>query len=385
MYILTAEQERLKNELIQFTDEEICPIASKLDKSHTFPKNLISLMGERGYLDAMFISKRPTALHNAFSGVMIIEAISRGLASLGIIVGPNYQCCDLLWEFGCDRIRHEILESALKGEKVLAFALSEPAGGSNALGIETTAISDGNHWILNGTKSWITGAGNVDGYVVAAKSSAFSRSRSVSLFYVDNNSKGLLINESKNMLGMHSSPMANIEFNDCEIPLDCILGPKDNAYPLIKAILNVGRLAMSAIAIGIAQAALEASIDYTSIIGRYGRSLSTYQGVTFMVVDMYTKIAAARNSLYHVASLFDAKKPHSAEVAALKLFATEMCCDVCKNARQIHGANGLCDDHNIERYFRDSQMLTVAEGTSEICKVVMANNLYQTTKKKFYK
>lgn len=377
MLFLSDEQLAFKKELRDFTDAEIRPAAGELEKSGAFPRTLYTRLGSLGYLDANFALGRPGAKHNVLEGVIIIEEISRGLASLGLIISPHVQCCDLVATAGSENLRREVLQPALRGEKLLAFALSEESGGSDALGIDTTAVRSGESWILNGKKCWITNAGVADGYVVGAKSPASGRSRSVSLFYVDRSAPGFSVCEQDSMVGMHNSPTGSILLDDCVIPADCLIGSENDAYPLIKTLLNVGRLNMAAVALGIAQAAMEASIAYTSTIGQYGRSLSSYQAIAFMVADMYTKITAARNSLYHVASLFEAGKPATTEVAALKLYATEMCCEVCKTARQVHGANGLKTGSEVERCFRDAQLLTIAEGSSEICRIVVSNALYR--------
>lgn len=378
MLFLSDEQLAFKKELRDFTDAEIRPAAGELEKDGAFPRTLYTRLGSLGYLDANFALGRAGAKHNVVDGVIIIEEISRGLASLGLNISPHVQCCDLVATAGSEALRREVLQPALRGEKLFAFALSEESGGSDALGIDTMAVRSGDNWIINGKKCWITNAGMADGYIVGAKSPASGRSRSVSLFYVDKSAPGFSVCESDRMIGMHNSPTGSVLFDDCVIPADYLIGPENDAYPLIKTLLNVGRLNMAAVALGIAQAAMEASIAYTSTIGRYGRSLSSYQAIAFMVADMYTKITTARNSLYHVASLFEAGKPVTTEVAALKLYATEMCCEVCKSARQVHGANGLKAGSEVERCFRDAQLLTIAEGSSEICRIVVSNALYRS-------
>ncbi len=377
MLILSDKELALKNEVRSFTEAEIRPAAAELDRSGAFPRSLYAKLGEAGYLDASFALGRAGARYNALEGSIIIEEISRGLASLGLIVSPHYQCCDLIAAAGSAALRARALPDAIAGRKVLAFALSEDSGGSDALGIDTTAVRTPDGWILNGKKCWITNAGVADGYVVAAKSPASGRSRSVSLFYVDSSAPGFSAMENDRMVGMRSSPMGSILLDDCLIPADCLIGPENDAYPLIKVLLNVGRIDMAAIAVGVSQAAMEAAIGFTSTIGQYGRSLSSYQAISFAVADMYTKITASRSSLYHTACLLQAGRPVTTESAALKLYATEMCCDVCKSARQVHGANGLKGGSEIERCFRDAQMLTVAEGTSEICRIVVSNALYR--------
>lgn len=378
MYCLSEEKKQLKRTVKKFVEEEICPVAPMLDKSGVFPTNLITRCGELGFANTFFTMDSGGRSYGALDGVIIIEELSRGLGSLGLIMCPHYQCCDLIAQAGDEELKQSILGPAMKCEKILAYALSEASGGSDALGIDTTAIRNGDCWVLNGAKCWITNAVYADGYIVAAKTSAYGRSRSVSLFYVDKNSPGLILCENDKMIGMHNSPIGTVRFEDCRIPIDCLIGIENEGYRLIKLALNEGRLSLSAVAIGIAQRAMELSTDYSSSMGQYGRSLSSYQGISFKIADMYTNIAAARYMLYHVASICDMRISYTAEAAALKLFSTEMCCAVCRDARQIHGANGLNKEFEVERCFRDSQMLTIAEGTSEICKIIVSNAMYHS-------
>ncbi|HBD86168.1 MAG TPA: hypothetical protein DC001_01930 [Clostridiales bacterium] len=378
MYCLSESQKQFKGAIRKFVDEEICPYAPALDKAGVFPKNQLNRCWELGLANALFVADVEGCEYGALEGVIIVEELARGLGSLGLIMCPHYQCCDLIALAGDDELKKNVLVPSLKYGKILAYALSEASGGSDALGIDTTAIRNGDEWVLNGSKCWITNAGIADGYIIAAKTSAYGRSRSVSLFYVDSASPGFIVRESDKMIGMNNSPMGTIEFNNCRIPLNCLVGNENEGYRLIKTALNEGRLSLSAVAVGIAQRALELAIAYSSSTSQYGRSLSTYQGISFKIADIYTRITAARNMLYHVASMCDQNMPYTTEVAALKLFSTEICCEVCKDARQIHGAKGLSKDFEIERCLRDAHMLTVAEGTSEICRIVISNAMYNS-------
>lgn len=378
MYSLSDKQRHLKSSVRKFVDEEVCPFAPILDRTGAFPKNQLSRCGELGYANVLFTANIPGCDYGALEGVIILEELSRGLGSIGLILCPHYQCSDLIALAGNEELVRSVLQPSLTFEKIFAFALSEESGGSDALGLDATALRSGNYWVLNGAKCWITNAGVADGYVVAAKTSAYGRSRSVSLFYVDSAAPGLVVCENDRMFGMNCSPMGTIRFEDCRIPLNCLIGAENEGYKLIKPALNEGRLSLAAVAVGIAQRAMELAIEYSSSTGQYGRSLSTYQGISFKIADMYTKISAARNMLYHVASMCDQHLPYTTDVAALKLFSTEMCCEVCKDARQIFGANGLSKNFEIERCLRDSHMLTVAEGTSEICKIIVSSAMYHS-------
>lgn len=382
MYLLTKEQEKLRSELREFVDSEVCPVASDLDKIGTFPRDLYLRIGQLGYLDAAFEYNGTGAKYGSIEGSIIIEELSRGLASLGLIVSPHYQCSELIAAAGSEILKKEVIEPARRGELLFAFAITEESGGSDALGVDTIAVKDGDRWILNGKKCWITNAGVADGYIVTAKSPSAERSRSMSLFYVSKDAPGFKVVENSHMIGLRNSPMGEIIMDDCAIPDYCLIGPENDCYPLIKPLLNEGRLDMTAVAVGISQAALELAVSRAGESGLYGRSLASYQGVSFPIADIYTKTMISRNSLYSVASLMASGLPHTRDAAAVKIFATESCCQICKAACQIYGAYGLSSEASVNRLFRDAQTLTVSEGTSEICRIVVSNGLMNSLNKK---
>lgn len=380
MFLLSKEQEKLRSELREYVDAEILPLAAEMDFRGGFPYEQFAYIGRQGYLDAEFEYTGSGARYGSTEGTIIIEELSRGLASLGLAVIPHYQCKELIAYCGTDILKKELIEPARRGETVFALALSEERGGSDAMGVDTIAVKDGSRWILNGKKCWITNVGAASGYIVTAKSPSAERSRSMSMFYVSRNSPGLKIEEHRGMTGLRNSPMGSIVLDDCAIPDHCLIGQENSAYPLLKPLLNEGRLEIAAVAVGISQAALETALKRAGKSGLYGRSLSSYQGISFPIADIYTKTMLARNSLYSVAALMANALPHTRDAAALKLFATEACCEICKTACQICGASGLSAGSDADRLFRDAHMLTVAEGTSEICRIVVSNGLINPQK-----
>ena len=369
--------EQLRAELRAFVNQEILPHAAAFEQSRAFPSALFLRLGELGYLDLTYYLHRADARYNSVESMVILEELARGLPSLALSMSPQVQCMNLIALHGSERLRQRVVPGCLRGEQLLGFALSEATGGSDALGIDTTAAPDGDGWILNGEKHWITNAGSATGYVVAAKSATDRRSRSVSLFYVDAASEGLDASERVDLTGMHNSPTGTVRMHNCRVSRDCLIGQENDAYGLIKVLLNEGRLDMAALGVGIAQGAMECALRHSSSSGRYGRNLASYQGISFPVARMYEKIFVARSTLLHVAELFDAQKRVTMEVAALKLFSSEMCCDICRSAVQIHGARGLRQYSDVERYFRDAQMLTIGVGSSEVCQLVISGKLYQ--------
>jgi alkylation response protein AidB-like acyl-CoA dehydrogenase len=310
--------------------------------------------------------------------MIVMEELARGLPSVALSMSPHVQCMNLIETEGSPGLRERVVSKAICGEHVLAFAITEASGGSDALGIDTTATFDGDGWILNGEKCWITSAGAANGYIVSAKSATSGRYRDVSLFYVDAKTPGLDDSLRTPLIGMKNSPTGVVRMKNCKVPRDCLIGQENSAYGQMKILLNEGRLDMAALAVGIAQGAMECSVKHTSQSGHFGRSLSTYQGVSFQVAMMYEKIFMARNSLYTVAEMFRRQERATMEVAALKLFATEMCLEVCRAAVQLYGAKGLSQYTDVDRYFRDAQMLTIGEGSSEVCQIVISGKLYHT-------
>lgn len=376
MFQLNGQQKQLRQELRSFVEREILPHRDSYEQSRIFPRELFLKLGKEGYLDLTFQHKRPDARYGGIESSLIIEEISRGLPSMGLSMSPHVQCQNLLALYGSRRLREQVVPAAMGGELLLGFALSEASGGSDALGIDTVAAYDGDGWVLDGEKCWITNAGAADGYVIAAKSARSGRYRDVSLFYVDARTPGLDDSFRASLTGMNNSPNGTIRLKRCRVPADCLIGRENDAYGLIKVLLNEGRLNMSALGVGIAQGAMELAVRFTDSHGRFGRNLASYQGVSFQAARMYEKVFVARNALYAVADLLENQQHASMEVAAVKLFATEMCLEVCRAAVQLHGARGLSQDSAVDRYWRDAQMLTIGEGTSEICQIVISGKLY---------
>ena len=376
MFQLTQQQKDLRKELRAFVDKEIIPQAEALDASREFPRKIFKLLGKMGYLDLSFYNLRPQARYGSIESMIIMEEIARGLPSMTLSMSPHVQCMNLIALYGSSALRSRIVSPALNGDILLGFAITEPGGGSEALCIDTKASFDGDSWVLNGEKCWITNAGVADGYIVAAKSALSGRYRDVSLFYVDASTPGLDDSLQVPLTGMNNSPTGTIRLDHCKVPADCLVGRENDAYELMKVLLNEGRLDMAALAVGMAQGAMECAIRYTGSNGRFGRNLSSYQGVSFQVARMYEKIFMTRNSLYAVADMFQNQQRATMEVAALKLFSSEMCIEVCRSSVQLHGARGLSQYTDVERYMRDCQMLTIGEGSSEVCQIVISGKLY---------
>lgn len=382
MFTLTQEQMDFKRNVREFVEKEVQPTTQKLDTSAKFPYQIIKRCGELGFLDTLF-SQSSSHMETTRS-ILFLEEISRGLGSLGLILCPHFQGITLLSTAACDSLKSEILPQALTGEKVLAYAISEESGGTNALGISTTAVRDSDSWIINGKKCWITNAGAADGYFITAQTASTSRKRSISFFYIDSNNAGVILREPSKMIGCNNSIMRTVLFNDCRIPANCLIGTENEGYPLMKETLNLGRLGISAVATGISQRALELAIEFSESRTYYGRKLSSNQGISFPISEMYAYVSALKNMLYHTAALSESGKSYTVEVSALKIIANEICRKICQKAQEIHGAYGLSKGSEIERCLRDSYMMTSAEGTTQACKMAISSALFNSPLEQYF-
>lgn len=379
MYMLNESQKALKDKVGSFVREEVQPAAQELDKSGSFPTQLVKRCGELGLVSPELMSG---GRYRASDMCVILEELARGSASLALSLVPHILACDIMNNAPAGALGAKLLGQCFSLDKLVAYAISEESGGSDVLGINTTAIRLGDEWVINGAKSWITDAGRADGYIIAARTALTGRSRDISLFYVDASSEGLSADPGPRMIGLNSCPTGRLSFNNCRIPAENMIGEENQGYAMLKPTLQLGRLAVSAIAAGISGRALELANNYSTATGKYGRNLSSYQGIAFMLAEMYTKLSASRCMIYSAAAQYDAMERHAAaDVAAAKLLSTELACQICKSARQIHGANGLSSDFEVDRCFRDSQMLTIAEGTSEICKIIISNAVINAAEK----
>lgn len=376
MFCLNDKQTKLREELRAFVEDNLSPQAVELEDSGAFPRELFRRLGRQGYLDMCFYHQRPDAAYGSVESTIILKEIARGLPSLALSISPHIQCMNLIALYGTPGLKARLLPHALSGDILFGFAISEDSGGSEALAIDTTASFVGDGWVLNGNKCWITNASAADGYIVAAKSARSGKYRDVSLFYVSADTPGLDDKLRAQLTGMRNSPTGSLVLNNCKVPSECLVGKENEAYSLMKVLLNEGRLNMAALAVGMAGASMECAIRHTSSSGRYGRNLASYQGVSFQVARMYEKIFMAKNSLYAVAEMFQSQQRATMEVAALKLFSSEMCMEVCRSAVQLHGAKGLSRFSVVERNFRDCQALTIAEGSSEVCQIIISGKLY---------
>ncbi len=382
MFLLTDEQQALKEQIRAFVDAEVRPVAAKLDQTGEFPKDIVNRMSELGFCGLPFPEELGGRGGSLIDGLIFLEEISRGMTSLGAIMNVQMlQCCYPLRFCVNDHHKKEWLVPAIAGKKILAFALGEESCGSDAFNLHAIAARTADGWILNGSKYWITNAGVADGYIVAAKTNAGDRSRNVSLFYVDAHSEGVNDSLREKLMGFNNSPTGRVDFVNCVLPADALIGEENGGYPIIKEALNYGRMAAAAMSLGTAQAAMELAVAYSRERRHYDRAISSYQGVSFPIAEMYAQIVTSRNMLYHVAGRAEAGLRITVEAAAVKLTASEMCRKVCDDTLLIHAGAGCRSESEAQRLVRDSRLLTIVNGTSQICKVVISNALFASPDK----
>lgn len=375
-YFLTDEQELIRNSAKEFAETEVKPKAKKLDETHEFPWEWVNKCAELGFLGLPIPEEYGGVGADCLSEMLVIEEIAKYSASLALIIDAHTSLgCMPLLHGGTEEQKQKYLIPAAKGEKLMAFGLTEPGAGSDAGSTSTTAVLDGDEWVINGQKCFITNSGAAQTYVITAATDPSQRSKGISAFIVEAGTPGFEVGKPENKMGLNNSYTAQLFFKNCRVPKENIIGEVNKGFPLFLHALNEGRLAVSALAVGMAEGALEMAVDYSKQRVQFGKPICSFQGVSFKIAEMATKIEAAKTLLYNSAKLRDAGLPFTKEAAMVKLFSSEMCVQVCNDALQIFGGNGYSKEFEIERYYRDVKSLTIGEGTSEINKVVISGQI----------
>lgn len=375
-YFLTEEQELIRNVAREFAETEVKPLAKKLDETHEFPWDWVNKCAELNFLGVSVPEEYGGTGADCLSEMLVIEEIAKYSGSLALIIDAHTSlgCMPLLHD-GTEEQKQKYLIPAAKGEKLMAFGLTEPGAGSDAGGTKTTAVLDGDEWVLNGSKCWITNIQAAEIYIVTAKTDPEKGNRGISAFILEAGTPGFEVGKPERKMGLHNSNTGELFFKNCRIPKENLLGQLNRGFPIFLRGLDEGRLAISAMAIGMAQGALDLAVAYSKERVQFGKPICSFQGVSFKLAEMAMIIEASRMMLYNVARMRDANKPYTKEAAMIKTLSSEMCVDVCDKALQIHGGNGYSKEFDIERFYRDAKLLTIGEGTSEINRMVIAGHL----------
>ncbi|QNB46741.1 acyl-CoA dehydrogenase [Thermanaerosceptrum fracticalcis] len=373
---LSEEQELIRNMVREFVEEEVKPQAADNDRNHRFPTELVARMKELNLLGIPFPEEWGGAGADTLSFAMVVEELSRGCASTGVIVSTHVGLgCQPIYEFGTEAQKEKYLKPLASGEKLGAFCLTEPSAGTDAAAQKTTAVLSGDHYILNGSKIFITNGGQADIYIVMAMTDQSKGTKGISAFIVEKEFPGFQVGQIEDKLGIRASQTAEIIFNNCKVPKENLLGKEGEGFKVAMKALDVGRVGIAAQALGIAQACLDAAVNYAKERQQFGKPIASFQAIQWMIADMATQIQAARHLVYNAAWLKDQGEPFSKEAAMAKLFASETAMQVSIKAIQIHGGYGFTTHYPVERFMRDAKITEIYEGTSEVQRMVIAGQV----------
>jgi butyryl-CoA dehydrogenase len=372
---LTDEQQLIRDAVREFAEAEVTPIAAELDRDHRFPHELLPKLADMSLMGMPYPEKAGGAGADYVSYVIAVEELSRACASTGVIVSAHTSLATWpVFKFGTEAQHDRYLHDMASGRRLGAFALTEPAAGTDAGAGTATAMQHADGYALNGSKMFITNAPFADVYIVFAKTDPERGTRGMSAFIVEKDTPGFSVGEAEHKLGIRGSSTPPIYFSDCRVPREALLGGEGDGFKIAMATLDGGRIGIAAQALGIAQAALDASVAYAKERVQFGKPIATLQAIQWMIADMATEIDAARLLVYRAASCVDNGRPYSTEGAMAKLFASETATRVAGKAIQIHGGYGYTESYPVERNYRDAKITEIYEGTSEVQRMVIARS-----------
>jgi alkylation response protein AidB-like acyl-CoA dehydrogenase len=372
----TPEQIQLRREVREFAAAEIAPHVMEWDEAQTFPLEVIRKLGRLGYMGAIFPEKYGGAELGYVEYAIIIEELSRVDGSVGIIVAAHTSLCsNHIYKAGSEEQKLKYLPKLASGEWLGCWSLTESEAGSDAAGTRTTAVRDGDQWVINGTKSFTTNAHYADVCVGMAVTNRSAAQHGISAFILEKGAPGFRAGKKENKLGLRASATGDVIFTDCHVSESQLVGKQDEGFVDSLRILDGGRISIAALSIGMAQGAYDAAMKYSKVRKQFGRPISEFQAIQHKLVDMATKIDASRLLTYRAATLLDRGKRVTRESAMAKLFSSESAVWIANEAVQIHGGYGFIKDYPVEKFYRDVKLCTIGEGTSEIQRLVIARQL----------
>ena len=373
---LNEQQKMIRNMVKEFAEKEVAPIAAELDKKEEYPTKTLEKMAKLGLLGIIIPQEYGGAGLDTISYATVVEEISRKCASTGVITSVhNSLAAWPIIKYGTDLQKKKYLPILAKGEKIGAFAGTEANAGSDLGAMQTTAKLKGNKYIINGSKTFITSGPKAGIIIVFAVTDKAAGPKGLSAFIVESNMKGYKVGSIFEKLGIHAALTSELIFEDMEVPKENLLGAEGDGFKIALATLDGGRIGIAAQAIGIAQAALDESINYAKQRQQFGKPIASFQAIQWMIADMATRIEAARYLVYNAAYKKDKGERISKEAAMAKLFASETAMDAVIKAVQIHGGYGYTKEYTVERLFRDAKITEIYEGTSEVQRMVISGSL----------
>ena len=372
-----SKQQKLAQKIArEFAQQELEPNAQERDETIEFPRDAIQKLAKLGFMGISIPKEYGGAALDNVSYTLIIEELAKACASTAIIVAVHNSVCAFpIHLLGTEKQKQNYLIPLAQGKKLGAFALTEPNAGSDPASMETTAELKGKHYILNGTKIFITNGGSADIVIVMASTDRSKRSRGITSFIVEKGTKGFYVGTKENKIGIRGSDTCELIFENCAVPVENVLGTPGDGLVSALTTLDTGRIGVGAQALGVAQGAMEESIKYAMERKQFGRPIGDFQAIQWMIADMATEIAAARFLVQRAAWLKDQGRPFALESSMAKLYASEVAMRTATKAIQIHGGYGCMKDYKVERYFRDAKVIEIYEGTSEIQRLIIARNV----------
>ncbi|GAX89562.1 acyl-CoA dehydrogenase [Effusibacillus lacus] len=375
-FLLTQEQLEIRNMVRQFAQKEIIPQASKIDEEDRFPRELVRKMGELGLMGIPIPEEWGGVGSDFISYMLAIEEISYASAALGVILAVHTSVGTMpILKFGNGEQKNRYLEKLATGQMLGAFALTEPGAGSDASRITTRAVKQGDSYVLNGSKIFITNGGEADLYITFAVTDSGKGPNGISAFIVEKDTPGFTVGKKEKKMGLNGSSTTALVFEDAKIPASQLLGEEGEGFQIAMSNLDGGRIGIAAQALGIARAAFDTTLAYVKQREQFGQPIADFQGVRFMLADMATKMEAARLLVYRAAQLRQQGLPCSKEASMAKYYAADTAMSVTTDAVQLHGGYGYMKEYPVERFMRDAKVTQIYEGTNQIQRIVVAKNL----------
>ncbi len=375
-FALTQDQKMVRDMVREFAVKEIEPVAAEIDESREFPHATVKKMAELGLLGVMIPEKYGGAGMGFTTLAIIVEEVSRVCASHGVILAVNNSLAAYpIYHFGTEEQRKKYLPDLCSAKRIGAIGITEPNAGSDPASMETTAVLEGDHYRLNGTKCWITNGHEAGIFVVFAYTDPSQRHKGMSAFIVESDFPGFSVGKHENLMGIRATGNCELIMDDCMVPKENLLGGEGGGFKVIMHTLDVSRIDIGAQGVGIAQGALDASIKYAKERVQFGKPIAEFEMIQDMIADMSAKIDAARLLVHRAGWMKDAGvKRFTREAAIAKYYAAEIVVDVTRKAVQIHGGNGYSKEYPVERMYRDAKIIEIYEGTSQIQKIVIARS-----------
>ena len=379
-FTLSKEHEMARALFKEFAEKEVKPLAQEVDETEVFPRDTVEKMAKLGFLGIPVPKEYGGQGCDPLTYAMCVEELSKVCGTTGVIVSAHTSlCCDPIMTYGTEEQKQKYLIPLAKGEKLGAFGLTEPGAGTDAQGQQTKAVLDGDEWVLNGSKCFITNGKEADVYVIFAITGTVEKrgrmTKEISAFIVEKGTPGFTFGTKEKKMGIRGSSTYELIFTDCRIPKDNLLGQQGKGFGIAMHTLDGGRIGIASQALGLAEGALETTIQYVKERKQFGRTIGAFQNTQFQLADMATKVQAAQLLVYKAAMAKATQKVYSVEAAMAKLYAAEVAMEVTTKAVQLHGGYGYIREYDVERMMRDAKITEIYEGTSEVQRMVISGSL----------